>query len=119
MVSVIDGLANSVLMIFAVCYVIVITNRRYVSLPSDIVEPSRALVAELKPFYLTVVLVRFATESALYGAGISPGFNLALGLASWWAIRRNKDDDDRWKRRRERLASRVAQLGGRLAVVPT
>jgi hypothetical protein len=43
---------------------------------------------------------------------------LLLGLANWWIARRDEDDDDRWKRRREALSAKVAEVGGRLQVVP-
>lgn len=45
---------------------------------------------------------------------------VVFGVAAiaWWVMRNDKDDDDRWKRRRKRLASKVAEVGGRLQVVP-
>lgn len=42
----------------------------------------------------------------------------ALVLTGWWLFSRDQDDDDRWKRRREALTSKVAEVGGRLQVVP-
>lgn len=42
----------------------------------------------------------------------------AFGFVNCWLYRKDEDDDDRWKRRREKLASMVAEVGGRLEVVP-
>lgn len=44
--------------------------------------------------------------------------SLLCGFANWWMSRRDKDDDDRWKRRREALSAKVAEVAGRLQVVP-
>jgi hypothetical protein len=37
---------------------------------------------------------------------------------NWWLWRNDKDDDDRWKRRRTKLAEKVEQVGGKLTVTP-
>lgn len=78
---------------------------------------ARRLFAELRPFYLLAVLVSIA-DLALNGEML--GWNTvfcALNLACWW-IYKDADDDDRWKRRRRKVAEKVARLGGRLTVVP-
>lgn len=36
----------------------------------------------------------------------------------WIIIHNDKDKDDRWKKRRKKLAARVKQMGGKLVVVP-
>lgn len=41
----------------------------------------------------------------------------ALKLVNWFQLK-DVDEDDRWKRRKAKLASKVAKRGGRLAVVP-
>jgi hypothetical protein len=44
---------------------------------------------------------------------------LALNLwFCWWYRQKDDEDDDRWKKRRKKLASQVAEVGGRLQVVP-
>lgn len=42
----------------------------------------------------------------------------AMNLLNCWLYRKDKDDDDRWKRRREKLAAMVAEVGGKLQIVP-
>jgi len=77
----------------------------------------RTLRAELKPFALGLYLA-----SELEAMSSDPGFwtylFFAIGLYCWWAYRSDKDDDDRWKRRKQRLADKVAEVGGRLTIVP-
>lgn len=53
-----------------------------------------------------------------YAIGAHPLFGLTMGLFCCWAYAHDEDDDDRWKKRRQKLAARVAVLGGRLQVVP-
>lgn len=53
-----------------------------------------------------------------YAITFHPLFGLAMGLFCCWAYAHDEDDDDRWKKRRQRLAAKVAVLGGRLQVVP-
>lgn len=43
-------------------------------------------------------------------------WNLAFGFWNWWTARNEKDDDDRWKRRRQAVADRVANVGHKLVV---
>lgn len=43
-------------------------------------------------------------------------FLLAAALACYWLTKH--DDDDRWKRRRRKIADRINANGGRLTVVP-
>lgn len=77
----------------------------------------RAIRVELKPFALPCLIVTYAPDIAT-----KPGFwNIfwfGLGLVAWLIYRHDKDDDDRWKKRLEKLAGRVAEVGGRLKVVP-
>lgn len=72
---------------------------------------------ELRPFALPLWLVSTGPDLVVHpnwGTRIAFGF----GAVAWLVIRFDKDDDDRWKRRRKRLASKVAEVGGRLQVVP-
>jgi hypothetical protein len=80
-----------------------------------------AVFAEFKPLALPALLVGHVVMCVENG----DPWNLARlagtgwSVACWWVICRNdKDDDDRWKRRRKRLASKVAVVSGRLQVVP-
>jgi hypothetical protein len=46
-------------------------------------------------------------------------FGLGLGAAIYWYMRRQKDDDDRWKRRAREAGKRIVMtLQGGLAAVP-
>lgn len=76
----------------------------------------RNVYHELRPFYWPAVVVGLllgATTEASVVAGIK-----VLLDALVWLLFRNADDDDRWKRRRRRLAQKVAVRGGQLVVVP-
>jgi hypothetical protein len=76
---------------------------------------------EFRPFFPALCVAHFLTGAlaeGTHGTGVR-AYTLLVGLINWWLSRRDKDDDDRWKRRREAAAARVAQVGGRLAVVPT
>jgi hypothetical protein len=77
------------------------------------------LFHELKPFVVPVRIVGFVFDSILRTD--QPGwlvFGLVVDLGFWWLVRRDGDDDDRWKRRGRRLSERVAQIGARLTVEP-
>ena len=79
---------------------------------------ARTVFHELRPFFLAAVLAQFGSRAAA-GEGFDAWdwFNLGLNLWNWYALR-NIDDDDRWQRRRKKLADKVSVLGGRLVVVP-
>lgn len=82
----------------------------------------RAVRSEVHPFVLPIVVIEFLAQVYVESAD-HPYLNkwAVLGLVSnalcWWFNR--QDDDDRWKRRRDRVAGRVRELAsGRLVVVP-
>ncbi|MBM0275140.1 hypothetical protein [Micromonospora tarensis] len=77
---------------------------------------ARTLFHELRPFYLPAVVVAFVTAGMLSDSWWR-WLNLALNVWNWWRLRNLDDDDDRWKRRRKRLAEQVSVSGGRLVVV--
>lgn len=76
---------------------------------------------ELRPFFPAIIIAYFVVGAVVDGSDGAGwrGFTVACGALNWWMSRRDKDDDDRWKRRREALTARIADVGGRLAVVPT
>ncbi|MGW5556902.1 hypothetical protein ACWER9_06720 [Micromonospora sp. NPDC003944] len=83
----------------------------------DVPSLARHLYNELRPFYLPAVVVAFVTAGML-DVGWWRWVNLGFNLWNWWSFRNFDDDDDRWKRRRKRLAERVSvSAGGRLVVV--
>lgn len=89
------------------------------SLPGSALRPNARWVwAETRPFYLPAVvfgIAHTAYQGELRGLEIFFAF---CGLVSWWLLKDVDDNDDRWKRRRKRLAERVSRVGSRLAVVP-
>jgi hypothetical protein len=78
----------------------------------------RGIWAELKPFYLpavAVLLVDHIATGQIYGWQVL--FDVCY-VANWFFFR-NADDDDRWKRRKDKVAGKVKALAsGRLTVVP-
>ncbi len=79
------------------------------------------LRAELHPFALAFVVIRYLSDVWLHRSG-DPYFNkdAALGLfvmaMIWWNNRHG--DDNRWKRRRKRALARVRVTAAGLRVVP-
>lgn len=77
----------------------------------------RRIAAELRPFFLpaaTFVLV----HDLFTGPAWACVFD-AIALSGWWVLK-DVDDDDRWKRRRKKVAEKVKALAsGRLVAVPT
>lgn len=74
---------------------------------------------ELRPLYLPAVAVAAVTAALTdYGPLWSQAFMTALNIVGWWLYKNVGGDDDRWKRRRQKLAEKVEQVGGRLVVAP-
>lgn len=81
-------------------------------------EVARWFFHELRPFYLPAVVLHVGYLSA---HDQILGWNTlwaTLSLINWWGLKDVDDDDDRWKRRRRKVAEKIARIGGRLAVVP-
>jgi hypothetical protein len=70
---------------------------------------------ELRPLYLPAHMIVVAYQLV---HGSPDWLNAVLGFALAWVIWKVKDDDDRWKRRRKKLAEKVEAVGGKLTVVP-
>lgn len=80
----------------------------------------RTIYHELKPFYWAAVLALNMDDVTKHG--------IIVYLLNWthylswagfiyiWVAFRNLDDDDRWKRRRKKLAEAVKRVGDRLVV---
>lgn len=80
----------------------------------------RRIFHELRPFYLPAalfgnlapVIFRHQNMGVLYAVFFG------CSIYCWFAYKDvDKDDDDRWKRRRRKVAERVEAAGGRLTVV--
>lgn len=78
-----------------------------------------AVWAELKPFYLPALVIR---QAHYFGDSTFPlplqVVFLGIEVYLWFAFR-HLGDDDRWKRRRRKLAEKVSRVGSRLVVAPT
>jgi len=77
----------------------------------------RVIRAELRPFALALGCSSYLPNLV---HGMRPWDYVGFGivLACWAALRHDKDDDDRWKRRRQKLTEKVAEVGGKLVLVP-
>lgn len=74
--------------------------------------------AELRPFAPFLAVIPFLILVLAGGAGRWGWIVVPIRLWCWWMYRNDKDDDDRWKRRKEKLAAKISEVGGRLQVVP-
>jgi hypothetical protein len=75
---------------------------------------------EGRPFIPTVVAGYCLSGALVHGTdGMGTRAFCAVGvLAGWCAACFEKDDDDRWRKRRAKAAERVRRVGARLQVVP-
>ena len=71
--------------------------------------------AEIHPFmpYLYLTNLAISTWGEQVGSRLVSFAVTGLAFAGWFM---DKDDDDRWKRRRRRIGDRVRSLGHRLVV---
>lgn len=72
---------------------------------------------ELRPLYIPAHII-VAIHHLTHNPTGNDWFDLTVGFALAWMMWRYKDDDDRWKRRRRKLAEKVEAVGGKLTVVP-
>lgn len=81
----------------------------------------RWLLHEIRPFVLPLIFIQYFAPVVIQGHVLTTGNMIGIGLALWnWLVCRKigDDDDDRWKRRKAKVAEKVANIGGRLTVVP-
>lgn len=90
-------------------------------LPDRLVAVARAIKWEIRPLYLPSIALQFVADFIHQDRHLN-GWNFgAYGVALfmyWLLSKTDRDDDDRWKRRKQRLAEKVEELGGKLVVVP-
>lgn len=82
----------------------------------------RNVYHECKPFYWPAVIVMIAGDVyphsfITYVLNWVHWLNLVTFWIAWIACK-DVDDDDRWKRRRRKLAEAVKSIGSKLVVVP-
>lgn len=82
-------------------------------------KPINWVFFEFRPFVPAGLAVAFVT-GGMANDGNYAGmrlFNLIVGMVGWLLARWDKDDDDRWNKRRQAVADRVANVGHKLVVV--
>jgi hypothetical protein len=82
-----------------------------------LVNGARHMYHEIRPFYVflcCVAAVKYAADGFNWTDVISNGVH----VLNWYLYRDVDDDDDRWKRRREKLREKIEQVGGKLVVAP-
>lgn len=77
-----------------------------------------ALYFNLKPFFLPALMIGTGYDFARGNMSPVDYILTAISFVFGIMIYNDKDDDDRWKRRREKLASKVQEAGGKLVIVP-
>ncbi|HCT81109.1 MAG TPA: hypothetical protein DGT23_31980 [Micromonosporaceae bacterium] len=77
----------------------------------------RWLYLEIKPFFIYLVVFKLVAAGLLRHFDGWDVFAFAINIWNWYQFR-NLDDDDRWKRRGEKLKSKVEVLRGKLVVIP-
>lgn len=78
---------------------------------------SRKFISEVKPFYFPILVVWFVTQTMVKG----PHWGTPL-MTAWYIVLYfiyKKYDDDRWKKRKEKLLEKIEVAEGKLVVVPT
>ena len=85
--------------------------------PADIPQALCFIHNELKPFYLPALAVS-TVLGCLDGFSWNTAVHAGFGVLNWFLFK-DLDDDDRWKRRKKKLAEKVSRSGSRLVVQPT
>jgi hypothetical protein len=78
----------------------------------------RWLFFELRPFYLPALGVYMGIQLASKVPSWINWLTFAIDLAIWFFYKDFKDDDDRWRKRRNKASQAIARVGARLVVVP-
>lgn len=73
---------------------------------------------ELRPFYIPAALLTYAAQIFIEHHHLTKWQIGIIGISVFNYYTSRNDHDDRWKRRGKRAAERVANLGGKLTVVP-
>lgn len=88
------------------------TTERHAGWPST--RLAHFFMCELRPVYIPALLVIIADDSAHHRSAL----RLFIDCCALLNYFLKDKDDDRWKRRRAKMASKVQQAGSRLIVVP-
>lgn len=82
---------------------------------------ARFVFHELKPFFWVIVIVDLVCDLSSSATPLmiaANGFVLVMDYFNWRFYKDIDNDDDRWKRRKKKLADKVKALNGRLVLVP-
>jgi hypothetical protein len=78
----------------------------------------RTIFFELRPFYVPAATVNWVIYMSTHRMDMIDYLGLVFTVIAWFWFRNRGGDDDRWKRRAKKLASKVQARGSRLVVVP-
>lgn len=91
-------------------------------LPQRLRDAARRVKREVRPFYMPSIVVGLTADFFSLGRDVLDPLLLTgygvMAVVYWVISRADDDDDDQWKRRRDRVAGAVRELGGKLVVVP-
>lgn len=79
---------------------------------------ARRIYLEIKPFFLYLIVLDLVADAVRRDLTPWDYIFFAMNVFNYYNLR-NLDDDDRWKRRLEKLKSKIQVSDGKLAVVPT
>lgn len=107
--------------VWGVSGIIIIVNK-YSSFkfPDILINTARTYYHEIKVFYPVIMVIKAGCTMSLHEwDNPQSAIGFFLDLACWWYIRDfDKDDEDRWKRRKDKALEKVSRLGSRLVVQP-
>lgn len=80
----------------------------------------RGLFTELRPLYLPLVAAHYVLATVDSGDPFNAAvlFFTAVRVVAWFALKDAGGPDDRWRRRRRKVAAMVSRVGSRLTVAP-
>src|SRR6266498_3598042 len=72
----------------------------------------RTLFCELRPFFLPSACLMLVYATIHHESLFWRSFTFACNVVNWFFYKDRFDDDDRWKRRKAKLAETVRAVGG-------
>jgi hypothetical protein len=76
------------------------------------------LKRELKPFIPMLALFNLLMDLTILESLLGDTMSVLSCVIALWMYVSDKDDDDRWKRRRDKAAGKIKSLGHKLVVAP-
>ncbi len=112
------GLCFALTGIQTLCLLVVVWARRG-TIPRDAAyQLALDFWGEAKYACLSAQLAGPVLDAMIHGRDVNTAdtFYAALGAAMWYMVYRIIGDDDRWAKRRKKLAEKIKRLGSRLIV---